>query len=226
MRVVSYLRVSSRGQIDGDGPERQRETIEKFAKAHDLEIVQEFFERGVSGTTESLDRPAFADLVTMVSRRQNIDAIVVERIDRLARDLMVSELLLAECRKAGLKVFAADRGELVDIASNDCDPSQKLIRQVIAAIAEFEKSVLVRRLAIGRARKEARTGKPVGEKPFGYYPQEAETINYVAALAMQDPRPSYRDIARAASEAGFRSRSGGVLNPGTIFRILEARKES
>src|SRR5690349_9352258 len=169
MKVVSYIRVSSRGQIDGDGPERQRESIQRFCGAHGLQLVCEAFEQ-VSGTIEGLAREAFSEMIEMIDKRKQSDpihAVVVERMDRLARDLMVSEILLSELRKRGIKVFCVDQGTLTDMASNDGDPTRKLLRQMLGAIAEWEKSQLVMKLRIAREHVKATKGRCEGAKPFG-----------------------------------------------------------
>src|SRR5204863_235004 len=92
---------------------------------------------------------------------------VVERLDRLARDLMVSEFLLKELRIRGIKVFATDQGALIDMANNEGDPTRKLIRQIIAALSEWEKSQLVLKLRVARERKRKQTGRCEGPLPYG-----------------------------------------------------------
>src|SRR5688572_16574924 len=139
VKAFFYIRVSGRGQVGGEGPDRQRESCQGFCDAQGIERQGEFFEAGVSGTVEGMDRPEFSAMVEAIQCRrlngQDIDGIVVERMDRLARDLMVQEVLLKQCRENKIKVFAADRGELVDLASDDGDPTRTLIRQVMGALA-------------------------------------------------------------------------------------------
>ncbi len=50
--ALAYLRVSGKGQINGDGFPRQREAIRRYAKAHGIGIVGEYADQGVSGTAE------------------------------------------------------------------------------------------------------------------------------------------------------------------------------
>lgn len=222
MQVLSYIRVSSKGQLDGDGPERQRTVIQQFAKTHQLVIVEEFFEKAVSGTVEGLDRPAFAELLEKFPTFDPpIEAVLVERMDRLARDLIVSEMWLGECRKRNIKVFAADRGQLTDIASNDGDPTHKLIRQVIAAVAEFEKSVLVKRLRLARERKRKKVGYCEGERPYGFFDGEPEILRLMFALSEQIPRPSYRDIARELNRGGLLKRNKKAWSGAAVHDILK-----
>ena len=44
-QAVSYVRVSGKGQADGDGPERQRLAIDRFAKSSGLVLLEEFLEK-------------------------------------------------------------------------------------------------------------------------------------------------------------------------------------
>jgi len=53
---------------------------------------------------------------------------------------MTQEFLLAECRKRGLKVYSADQGQLIDMAENGGDPTRVLIRQILGALAQWEKN--------------------------------------------------------------------------------------
>ena len=158
--------------MEGDGPERQKDTIQAFCKTHGLNITDFAFEAAVSGTVEAMERPVFADVIERIAASNgSISGIVVERADRLARDLMVSELLLKECRERGIKVFSADR-ELIDLASDQSDPTQVLIRQIMGALAQWEKSQLVLKLRKSRERIRASGRKCEGppatnETPYG-----------------------------------------------------------
>jgi len=63
-KAHAYLRVSGKGQVEGDGFTRQLKAIREYAAAHDLKIVNVYREEGVSGTKESADRPAWSELMT------------------------------------------------------------------------------------------------------------------------------------------------------------------
>src|SRR5437870_91990 len=94
-KAVSYLRVSGRGQVDGDGPERQRQAIARFAKAGSYTVVEEYSDLGVSGTTELADRPGLAALLDRLESN-GVRTVIIERADRLARDLMVQEVIVGQ----------------------------------------------------------------------------------------------------------------------------------
>jgi DNA invertase Pin-like site-specific DNA recombinase len=132
-QAASYLRVSGKGQVEGDGFARQRAAIAKHAASAGLELVAEFVDEGVSGTTEFADREGLAELLDRIDSN-GVRVVIVERADRLARDLIVSELILAEFRRRGVEVISAEGG--VDLTSQ-ADPTTVLIRQVLAAVGEF-----------------------------------------------------------------------------------------
>lgn len=182
MNVFGYLRVSSKKQVDGDGFPRQAEKIRAFCTAHKLKLKQLFHEEAVSGTVECLDRPRFAEMLAEIEMDSSVEIIVVERMDRLARDLMVSELLLAECRKRNIRVFSADQGALIDMASDGGEPTRILIRQIMGAMAEWDKTMTVRRLRAARDRMRARGERCEGPKPFGSFPGEQAIMNSIFEL--------------------------------------------
>lgn len=221
MNAVSYIRVSGRGQVEGDGPERQREAIRDFCAKHELELGREFFEPAVSGTIEGMDRPAFADMLEHLDSVPGLYCIVVERLDRLARDLMVSELLMAECRKRMIRVYSVDQGLLIDMAAAGGDPTRVLIRQIMGALSEWEKSMLVKKLALARDRIKRETGKCEGKKAYGELPGEKATLLAMKQMRATNPDLSWRRMAILLNEAGLFTRKGTHWDPATVRRILQ-----
>jgi DNA invertase Pin-like site-specific DNA recombinase len=211
MKVFGYIRVSGKSQVEGDGPDRQRDAISNFCRDNQLPHAQDFFEAGVSGTKDSADRPAFRQFLTGAAAG---DAVVVERMDRLARDLMVQELLLKECSIRHLKVYCADQG-LVDVASNDIDPTRKLIRQVLGAVAEWEKSAMVAKLMTAKMR----LGKMGGVHPYGTQPGEEEILE--SMFSYWRLGLGWTEIAHHLMMAGHRRRKGGPWTGRGVRRILQ-----
>jgi DNA invertase Pin-like site-specific DNA recombinase len=222
MRILVYIRVSSTGQLDGDGPDRQLAAIKAFAAKHGLEILF-IVEEAVSGTVDGMDRPKLSQFLNKNAERNPadaayFDAVVVERLDRLARDLMVQELLIRELQKLGVKLFATDQGELVDFADACPDPTRKLIRQVLGAVAEFEKTNLVRKLRAARVRK----GRFGGVHAFGDNPQEASTL--AAMKAMRAEGLSLYNIADRLNEEELPQRNGKPWTAASVSNILNYKK--
>ncbi|HNQ88090.1 MAG TPA: recombinase family protein [Verrucomicrobiota bacterium] len=214
--AFSYLRVSGRGQIDGDGFRRQAETITRYAKANRIEIVQQFRDEGVSGTKEALDRPGLTDLFVAL-KANGVRLVIVENATRIARDLMVSEIILAEFRALGVKVVSADGG--VDLTLGNDDPTGKLVRQILSAVSEWEKCLIVQKLRASRLRIRRAGGRCEGRKAYGSTPAEQAVIERIQAWREQGK--SYAEIAGLLNAEHVLTRSGeGSWHPTQLQRIV------
>jgi DNA invertase Pin-like site-specific DNA recombinase len=174
--AFAYLRVSGRGQVDGDGFPRQLDAVERYATSNGLNVRKVFREEGVSGTKELDNRPALQELLAAITST-DIKVVIIEKLDRLARDLMVQETIVGDLRKRGI--------ELVSVAEPDLcsdDPSRKLVRQIFGAIAEYEKAMIVLKLRGARQRIKARTGVCEGMKPFGEDRTEKRVVSRILEL--------------------------------------------
>ena len=223
-KALAYLRVSGKGQINKGGFPRQRDTIRKYARANGLEIVDEFRDEGVSGTKELEHRQGLAALLDYIESN-GVQIVLVERADRLARDLMVSEVILGQFRELGVSVIAADSG--VDLTTGDDDPTRTLIRQVLGAVAQFEKSIIVLKLRAARERTKRKTGRCEGRKPYGYYEGEDKIIKRIKELYRKphgEKRMGFGTIARKLNEEGIPTRSGAKWRDTQVKSILTRKK--
>jgi DNA invertase Pin-like site-specific DNA recombinase len=224
MRVVTYLRVSSVGQIDGDGFDRQEQSCTKFCQAHSLQSETTFKEQGVSGAVDAMERPAFVRMLALIDAASEkgirLEAIITERMDRLARDLMISEILLSECRKRGIKVFSADQGALIDMASDGGDPTRVLIRQILGALAQWEKSNLVSKLRVARIRKKALTGKCEGCLAYGTRPGEQQILEILGTFA---DTMTLQGLADVLNEGGLKTRKNTKWTTAAVYSLLKAK---
>jgi DNA invertase Pin-like site-specific DNA recombinase len=219
-KAFAYLRVSGKGQIDGDGFKRQHDTIARFGKANHIDIIQEFQEKGVSGAgamEDALDRPGLTDLFVAI-KANGVRLVLVENATRIARDLMVSEIILAEFRKLGVKVISADGG--VDLTIGNDDPTGKLVRQILAAVSEWEKCLIVQKLRASRLRIRRAGERCEGRKPYGSTPEETAVIEKMKAWRKE--RKSFAEIAAALNEEQVATRSGASTkwHPTQVQRVL------
>jgi DNA invertase Pin-like site-specific DNA recombinase len=207
---VSYLRVSGRGQVNGDGFDRQREAVNRYAQAHGIDIVEEFRDEGVCGATDLDERPGLGALLDRIES-SGVRLVLIERADRLARDLMAGEIILADFRKHGVRVVSADGG--IDTAEenpNDADAATRtLVRQVLGAVAQYDTTVTVSKLKAARQQMKRRTGRCEGRKPYGARPSEAETVLRMRAL--RNEGASYGQIARTLDCRGRPHADGAVV---------------
>ena len=211
-KAFAYLRVSGKGQVKGDGFPRQLKAIREYTKGHDIRIVKIYREEGVSGTKDIENRPGLLQMMRAL-HANGVKLILVEKLDRLARDLMIQETIIGDLRKCGF--------ELVSVAEPDLckdDPTRKLMRQIFGAIAEYEKTMIVIKLSGARQRKKARTGRCEGRKPYGYYPGEKAVVERMRALRAEGL--GFDRLAAKLHEEGFRTRKGTAWHGFGVNRIL------
>lgn len=219
-KAVSYLRCSGLGQAAGDTWDRQWAAIAKYAKQNGLEVIAEFRDAGVSGTKDLDNRPGLAALLDRIESN-GVRVVLVENATRLARDLMVSEVILQQFTTLGCKVIAADSG--TDLTADTDDPTRRLIRQVLGAVAEFDRRVTVMKLRAARERRRSRGERCEGRKPFGTFPGELETLARIRELRRKQPygrRRSLQKICDALNAEGRQTRTGKPWTKQVVNRIL------
>src|SRR5439155_6358226 len=163
-RAFGYCRVSSAGQgaEDRDGIPRQKAAIRKYATANGIRIVQ-WFEDKVSGKKDLENRPALQELMTAL-HGNGTHIVLIEKLDRLARDLMVQESIVADMQRNHFELVSVVEP---DLCSND--PTRKLLRQMLGAFAEYECTMIALKLKGARVRAAAkRANYKEGRVPFGF----------------------------------------------------------
>jgi DNA invertase Pin-like site-specific DNA recombinase len=211
-KAFVYLRVSGKGQVDGDGFPRQLAAAKQYAVTHDMRLVKVYREEGVTGTKETMDRPAWTEL--MVALHSNgVKTIIVEKLDRLARDLMVQEACIADLRKHGFTLVSVAEPDLMAT-----DPTRVLVRQMMGAVAQYDKSQTVLKLRGARQRMKAKTGRCEGRKPYGYYDGETPVVERMKALRAEGL--GYDRIADRMNDEGISTRTRGRWHGVAVNRIL------
>ena len=85
MKVLGYIRVSSAIQIKGYSLKLQKDKIKEYCKLMDLELVEVYEDRGISGM--SMDkRNGYKDMVSYLENNE-IDGVVVWSLSRLGRKM-------------------------------------------------------------------------------------------------------------------------------------------
>ncbi len=220
--AVGYIRVSTEQQLDGQGLDVQRDAIIGLAEAEGLELVAVFADEGVSGSEDVAGREGLAAALDALDDGM---VLVIPKLDRLARDLMVQESILRDVWAAGATVMPVPEGERAYCRPDDpTDPSRTLIRQVLGAVAAYERSMIRARLVAGRRRRIADVGYAGGPEPFGWTdPSEQSILSHVRD--QRDRGRTWKGIAAELNRAGLLQRNGARWSIGSLQRTF-SRAES
>jgi DNA invertase Pin-like site-specific DNA recombinase len=216
IQAVAYLRTSSSANVgpDKDSGARQRQAIAAYAKVAGVEIVETYYDEAVSGADMIDARPGFRSMLERLLSN-GVRTIIVETANRFARDLIVQEIGYAMLKERGIDLIATDKPD----AFLDTTPTAVLIRQVLGAVSQFEKAMLVSKLRGARDRKRATGVKVEGRKAH------AEVRPDVVELARQlrRKRPkllSYREIAAELFSLGHGTKNGRPFSASSIKSML------
>lgn len=216
IKAFAYLRVSGKGQVSGDGFPRQREATKRYAQANGVKLVREFREEGISGGSDLADRPALSEMRDALLSN-GVRLVLIERLDRLARDLMIQESILADFRKHGFEIVSVSEPDLLQD-----DPTRILMRQLLGAFFQYEKTLIVNKLRGARNRIRTKKGRCEGRKPYGYLEGEKAVIERMERL--RGSGISFERIADELNRDGVPTRKPGKRWFGsTVNGILKLR---
>ncbi len=217
-KAVAYFRTSSLANVgsDKDTLKRQREAVASFARRASCEIVAEFSDDGVKGADPVDQRPGFASMLGRIASN-GVRTIIVEMANRFARDLIVQETGWRFLQGLGVTLIAADSPD----AFLDDTPTAVLIRQVLGAVAQFEKAALVAKLKGARERKKAVTGKCEGRKSYVERdPAMVALAKRLARYPVNGRKRSLRDVAAELETQGHVARGGKRFGAAAIARMI------
>lgn len=218
--AVAYLRTSSAANVgaDKDSETRQRQAITAFARSAGFELVASFYDEAVSGADHVAARPGFAAMLERIASN-GVRTIIVETASRFARDLMVQEVGHAMLKERGITLIAADSPD----SFLDDTPTAKLIRQVLGAVSEFEKAMIVSKLKGARDRKRATGVKVEGRRNYREInPDMVRLAKRLHRYPVSGRRRSLREVSAALAQAGHVTSAGKPYAAAAIAKMIEA----
>jgi DNA invertase Pin-like site-specific DNA recombinase len=144
MKTALYYRVSTGDQT----VEPQQQELRNYALSRGWEVTAEFTDV-VSGSKSSR---VSLDLMMTRVRQRHFDAVLVVKMDRLARSLAHFARLVAEFDKYNVALVCPGQG----IDTSKSNPAGRLQMHVLAAVAEFERSLIIERTKAGLAAAKSR----------------------------------------------------------------------
>lgn len=228
-RIALYARVSSEEQREGQTIDSQIAELERFAKERDWVVTDIYRDEGWSGGI--IARPNMDRLRDDASRKI-FDAVLVNDVDRLARDVAHLGVIKRDLERKGVQLIFRK-------LPSENSPMRNLMVNILGSFAEFEKELIADRTRRGRRHKAEVRKQFVGSlPPFGYdyipkgprdregifrlNPQEAVVVRQIYKWADEEGL-SARKISSRLSEMGIRPRKGGAnWARSSVLRILRS----
>jgi putative DNA-invertase from lambdoid prophage Rac len=164
-RVFCYCRVSTADQTTAN-------QVQEIAAAGFTIPQQRIVTETVSGSVAAMEREGF---VRLLDRLEPGDVLIVTKLDRLGRNAMDVRATVERLASSGVRVHCLALGG-VDLTS----PAGKMSMQVINAVAEFERDLLIERTNAGISRAKAE-GTVFGRPSALTQAQQAEVAVRLAA---------------------------------------------
>lgn len=203
--TCAYIRVSSTKQLEGAGPQQQRDAIIAYATMKGIQI-DGFYVDDETGTTEEREQ---IQALLLLAKSGTLKLLLVDRVDRLGRTLGVCESLYDQFKQAGCKI------EFVAAAFDD-NPEGVLFRQMLGMVAQYQRGALLRHMKSCReANARIRGTHGNGQVPYGYridrqrnrvVIEEEEAALVRRVFALRGEGLSLRKIADRLYADGYRPR--------------------
>jgi site-specific DNA recombinase len=164
---VSYLRVSSQGQLKTDyNPEgqsipSQRTACKQRARDVDSVIVAEFVDPGRSATTMN-KRVEFQELLSYVKEHANVKYVIVYSLSRMARNRYDDAILMVSLDKLGVTLLSATERNL------DSTPAGKAMHGMIAVFNQYQSDASGADIKFKMGQKVTARGGALGSACVGY----------------------------------------------------------
>ena len=222
-RAAWYGRVSSAGQVEhGSSLETQQEACERAIRARGWEFGGSFVDRGISGAKN--DRPSWQAMLA-ACRSGEIQAVVVASLDRMARNAIHAIEVTNELEQLGVHLVILR--ENIDLST----PAGRMMRTVLAGVAEMERDLIRERSITGQRAKAARAAWPGGQPSYGWrlegkgkeaYPvpdlTEREQLAYMVESVLDGQTSG--EIARELNRRNVPSRTGAEWSHTVVRRML------
>lgn len=196
-RLFAYARVSTVEQLT----ENQRDQI---AQAGYVVDPRRFVEEKVSGSVPAAQRPGFQKLL---ERMEPGDTLVVTKLDRIGRDSIDVQQTVRRFESEGMRLVVLQLGNL-DLTSS----AGALMVKVLAAVADFERDLIIERTQAGQARARSE-GKHMGR------PAKTTADERVAIRTLLSEGVSVSEVARRFSD------SRRSISRATVIGIRDAGRD-
>lgn len=219
MKLIGYVRVSTKNQEDNTSLADQEKRIKAYCEAFGHELINLYVEVGSGKNTKSREQFNLA----LEDVKTNADGIIAIKLDRIARNTRDVLALVEDVLQPANKALV-----LLDLQVDTSTPTGKMILTVMAAVATLERDTIKERMQNGRKAKNEEGGFAYGSPKFGERSvdgeliaddREQETINIIRKHHKSGK--SRQSIADYLNKNNIPSKRGGQWSGTTVGRVIE-----
>jgi DNA invertase Pin-like site-specific DNA recombinase len=216
IHAIGYLRTSSATNVgeDKDSEPRQRAAILAGARRLGCEIVEWFYDAGVSGDIEVSERPGFTAMLDRIDGN-GVRTVIVESADRFARKMLTAELGILLLVSRGVTLMTAAGENLTDTD----DEMRVAFRQMAMTFAQLEKTRLVKKLRVARDRASERAGHRI-EGRKGHTRGNPELVQRAKSIWKEGR--TLLATSTLLAERGYVTAKGKPFSASQVKRLVEA----
>lgn len=227
MNCLLYARVSTDKQAQKDlSIPAQIEAMREYAKKNNWKVAGHFIDEGESARTAN--RPELKRLIQHCKENKGVDAVIVHKIDRLARNLIDYATIKAILKQKGIRLISITE-------PFDDNPVGHLLENIIASISEWYSANLGEEVKKAYSSKLKRgewpTKPPIGYKsikgkdgrPKQVPDLKASSLVRQAFELFSTGNYSLQTLSEYIAERGLKTRYGRIYSPEMIKRLLTRR---
>jgi len=227
MNCLLYARVSTDKQAQKDlSIPAQIAAMREYAKKNGLKVIGHFIDEGESAKTAN--RPELKKLIQHCKEKKDIDAVIVHKIDRLARNLIDYATIKAILKQKGIKLISVSE-------PFDDNPIGHLLENIIASISEWYSANLgeeIKKANFAKLKKGEWPNKP----PLGYKSvkgkdrrikhlpdQITSSLVRQAFELFSTGNYSLKTLSEEMHARGLKTKYGRIYSPEAVKKLLTRR---
>lgn len=219
MKLVGYVRVSTKNQEDNTSLADQERRIRAYCDAFGHELISIYVEVGSGKNTK--DREQFN--LALADIKDNADGIIALKLDRIARNTRDVLALVEDVLQPQNKALV-----LLDLQVDTSTPTGKMILTVMAATAALERDTITNRMQGGRKAKSDNGGYAYGSPAFGETAVDGEIVadareQEIITIIKNHYKSgkSAQKIADYLNKNNIPAKRGGQWSKTTVARVIE-----
>ncbi|WP_121627702.1 recombinase family protein [Poseidonibacter antarcticus] len=222
MPIYSYMRLSTDEDKQSNSFEIQSQAITTYAKANGLEPIVKTFKDTKSGAKLE-QRLGLMELLNTIKKD---DKVIVQKIDRLSRDVLQMGWIRTELARKGCELV------IIDTKNDNNDPMANLMEQIVTAFADYERQMIKSRIQATMDLKKSKGEKLGGAIPFGFdvieqdkkkvlFKNDVEQKVVASIKRYKSKGLSLGAIAKKLNERGITTKNGKEFQSMQVKRILD-----